>query len=123
MSGKAKGEPSSVSDFFERRLPAIVVTRIDDFFAYHGTIAFDVAGDPWTFEFGNMDICRPGFEESADLKLHFTEQGFQGFVDGTLDPVDAITGGHIKGEGDFDLLQSFGVLLMPLQRDLGWEAG
>ena len=110
-------------EFFERRLPAIVVSRIDDFFAQHGTIAFDVAGEAWTLEFGNVDIFRPGFEDGADLKLHFTEEGFRGFVEGTLDPVAAIAGGHVKGEGDFELLQSFGVLLMPLQRNLGWDAG
>ena len=110
-------------DFFERRLPAIVVQRIDDFFAQHGSIAFDVEGQAWTFEFGNVEIVRPGFEDAADLRLHFTEAGFVGFVDGTMDPVEAITAGHVKGEGDFDLLQSFGVLLMPFQRSVGWEAG
>ena len=44
------------------------------------------------------------------------------FIEGTLDPVAAIGSGDIKASGDLELLSVLATMMMPLQRDLGWDA-
>lgn len=113
-------------DFFGRLLPGLVVHRFDDFLATQGSVAFDVrgkTGGQWTFHFADPDPIREGFDKKAGLRLVFQEPAFEAFVAGTLDAVDAVTKGEIKASGDFELLNALAVLMMPLQRNLGWDAG
>lgn len=111
-------------NFFERLLPALCVQRIDDFFGYSGRIAFEVRGEgAWTFTFANPEPVAAGFDEGADLRLWFSPEAFGHFVDGSLDAAGAIAQGEIKAKGDFELLGALGVLMMPVQKGLGWDAG
>lgn len=118
---------SVTQTFFEKRLPGLVVYRFDDFLATQGAVAFDVqgpTGGQWTFHFADPDPIRTGFDQTAELRLVFEEPAFEGFIDGTLDVVEAVSTGRIKAAGDYELLSALGVLMLPLQRDnLGWDAG
>ncbi len=110
--------------WFERQLPALLVSRFDDFLAVQGDISFQVGDSAWTLTFGDVDepvksVATPG----AALRLRFTPPAFQAFVDGTLDPVAAIGRGEVKASGEIELLAILATLMMPLQRNLGWDAG
>jgi SCP-2 sterol transfer family len=111
-------------NFFERLLPHMCAQRIDDFFGFSGTIAFNVKGEgDWTFTFANPEPIAPGFDEKADLRMWFTPTAFGQFVDGSLDAVAAITQGEVKAKGNVELLGDLGILMQPAQKDLGWDAG
>lgn len=117
---------STSHTFFNRLLPTLVVSRFDDFLATSGSVAFDIKGDTggqWTFHFGDPEPIRDGFDEAADLRLTFQSPAFDAFVEGTLDAVGAVTAGQIKAAGDLALLSSLAMLMMPRQRDLGWDVG
>ncbi|MDP1824160.1 MAG: SCP2 sterol-binding domain-containing protein [Archangium sp.] len=110
--------------WFERQLPALLVSRFDDFLAVQGDISFQVGDGAWTLTFGDVEEpVRQGATPGAKLRLKFTPPAFEAFVGGTLDPVAAIGKGDIKASGDFELLATLATLMMPLQRDLGWDAG
>ena len=110
--------------WFEERLPALLISRFDDFLAVHGAISFQVGEGAWTLNFGDVDEpVRSGATPDAELRLRFTPPAFQAFVAGTLDPVAAIGEGAVKASGDVGLLATLATLMMPLQRDLGWDAG
>lgn len=110
--------------WFERQLPALLVSRFDDFLAVQGDISFQVGDEAWTLTFGDVEEpVRAGATPGASLRLRFTPSAFEAFVAGTLDPVAAIGRGEVKGSGDFELLATLATLMMPLQRDLGWDAG
>ncbi|MBI3183271.1 MAG: SCP2 sterol-binding domain-containing protein [Myxococcales bacterium] len=113
-----------VAKFFERLLPLACVQRADDFFGYSGSIAFSIlgpGGGEWTFTFADPEPVQKGFSAEADLRLWFTGAAFEAFVGGTLDAAEAVKAGEVRAEGEVDLLQDFGGLLMPPQRDLGWD--
>lgn len=111
-------------NFFERLLPGMCVQRLDDFFGFSGSIAFNVKGEgEWTFTFANPEPVATGFDEKADLQMWFTPAAFGQFVDGSLDPVAAITKGEVKAQGNFELLGDLGILMQPVQKGLGWDAG
>jgi hypothetical protein len=118
------GQKSVTQNFFERLLPNMCVQRIDDFFGFSGRIAFEVKGEgEWTFSFANPEPVATGFDDQADLQLWFTPAAFGQFVDGSLDAGSAISKGDIKAAGDFGLLSDLGILMQPVQRGLGWDAG
>lgn len=115
---------TQASTWFERQLPALLVSRFDDFLAVTGDISFQVGDEAWTLTFGDVESpVKAGATPAASLRLRFTPPAFQAFIDGTLDPVAAIGRGEVKASGDFDLLATLATLMMPLQRDLGWDAG
>lgn len=110
--------------WFERQLPALLISRFDDFLAVQGDISFQVGDEAWTLTFADIDEpVRPGATPDAALRLAFTPAAFQAFVDGSLDPVGAIGRGEVKASGEIELLATLATLMMPLQRDLGWDAG
>lgn len=115
---------SDARSWFERKLPALLVSRFDDFFAVSGVISFQVGDEAWTLTFADLDEpVREGATADADLRLRFSPPAFAAFIEGTLDPVAAIGAGEVKASGDFELLGTLGTIMMPLQRDLGWDAG
>jgi len=110
--------------WFEQQLPALLVSRFDDFLAVQGDISFQVGDKAWTLTFGDIEgpvkaVATPG----AALRLRFTPPAFEAFVDGTLDPVAAIGRGEVEASGKIELLAILATLMMPLQRNLGWDAG
>lgn len=110
--------------WFERQLPALLVSKFDDFLAVQGDISFSIGDEAWTLTFGDLDEpVRAGATPTAALRLKFTPPAFQEFIDGSLDAVAAIGRGDIKASGDIELLATLATLMMPLQRDLGWDAG
>ena len=109
--------------WFERQLPALLISRFDDFLAVQGDISFQVGDEAWTLTFADIDEpVRAGATPEAALRLVFTPAAFEAFVDGSLDPVGAISRGEVKASGDIELLSILATLMMPLQRDLGWDA-
>lgn len=114
---------SATQQFFSRLLPGMIVQRFDDFLEYDGRVAFDVAGaGGWTLTFGDVENpVREQLDDGAELKLKFSQPAFEAFVEGTLDTAAAVAAGEVRAEGDFALLGALGVLMMPLQRDLGWD--
>ncbi len=122
LEGAAPGM-SDARTWFEQKLPALLVSRFDDFLAVSGAIAFEVGDEAWTLTFADLDSpVREGAAADADLRLRFTPPAFAAFVEGTLDPVAAIGQGQVKAKGDLELLGTLGTIMMPLQRDLGWDA-
>ena len=110
--------------WFERQLPALLISRFDDFLAVQGDISFQVGDGAWTLTFGDVEEpVKAGATPTAKLRMKFTQPAFEAFVAGTLDPVTAIGKGEVKASGDFELLATLATLMMPLQRDLGWDAG
>jgi putative sterol carrier protein len=115
---------TQVQTWFKRQLPALLISKFDDFLAVQGDISFQVGDEAWTLTFGDLDEpVRDGATPDAALRLKFTPPAFLAFVDGSLDPVAAIGRGEIKASGDIELLATLATLMMPLQRDLGWDAG
>lgn len=109
--------------WFERTLPALLASRFDDFLEVSGSISFRVGDGAWTLNFGDVaEPVKAGVMRDATLRLDFTPPAFEAFIEGTLDPVAAIRSGEVKAKGDLELLAIFATLLMPLQRDLGWDA-
>lgn len=114
---------TAVQKWFDRTLPALLVSRFDDFLAVSGAISFKVGDGAWTLNFGDVENpISEGAVADADLRLKFTPPAFEQFIEGTLDPVAAIGNGDIKASGDLELLSILATLMMPLQRDLGWDA-
>lgn len=110
--------------WFERQLPALLISRFDDFLAVQGDISFQVGEEAWTLTFGDVEEpVKKAATPKAALRLRFTPPAFSAFVDGTLDPVAAIGRGEVKASGELELLSTLATLMMPLQRDLGWDAG
>ncbi|MFO0597827.1 MAG: SCP2 sterol-binding domain-containing protein [Myxococcaceae bacterium] len=116
---------TSISKWFDKTLPALLVSRFDDFLAVQGAISFKIGDGAWTLNFGDVENpVSTGAIPDADLRLKFTPPAFEQFIAGTLDPVAAIGKGDIKFSGDLELLSTLATLMMPLQRDnLGWDAG
>jgi hypothetical protein len=113
----------AVQKWFDRTLPALLVSRFDDFLAVSGAISFKVGEGAWTLTFGDVENpVSAGAIPDADLRLTFTPPAFEQFIEGTLDPVAAIGSGDIKASGDLELLSVLATMMMPLQRDLGWDA-
>lgn len=114
---------TEVKKWFDRTLPALLISRFDDFLAVSGAISFKVGDGAWTLNFGDVENpVSEGAIPDADLRLKFTPSAFEQFITGTLDPVAAIGKGDIKASGDLELLATLATLMMPLQRDLGWDA-
>ncbi len=114
---------ADVNTWFEKTLPSMLVARFDDFLALSGSIAFDIDGDGWTLTFGQLEApVRHELDEAAELELRFTAPAFQAFCDGTLDAPAAIATGQVTAVGDLELLSALATLMLPLQRDLGWDA-
>lgn len=114
---------TEVKKWFDRTLPALLISRFDDFLAVSGAISFKVGDGAWTLNFGDVENpVSEGAIPNADLRLKFTQPAFEQFITGTLDPVAAIGKGDIKASGDFELLATLATIMMPLQRDLGWDA-
>ena len=110
--------------WFERQLPALVVSRFDDFLAVQGAISFEVGDEGWTLTFGEVEKpVRAGATAEADLHLRFTPPAFAAFADGTLEVATALRQGELEAWGDFQLLVTLSTLMSPLQRNLGWDAG
>jgi putative sterol carrier protein len=119
MSGNAQ-----IKTWFTRQLPALLISKFDDFLAVQGDISFQIGDEAYTLTFGDLDEpVKVGATPKAALRLKFTPHAFLSFVDGSLDPVAAIGKGDIKASGDIELLATLATLMMPLQRDLGWDAG
>ncbi len=115
---------SQIKTWFMRQLPALLISRFDDFLAVNGDISFQIGDEAYTLTFADLDEpIRVGANPKAALRLKFTPHAFMSFVDGSLDPVAAIGKGDIKASGDIELLATLATLMMPLQRDLGWDAG
>ena len=115
---------TQVKTWFTRQLPALLISRFDDFLAVQGAISFTIGDEAWTLTFADVDEpVRAGATPDAALRLKFTLPAFLAFVDGSLDAVTAIGKGDIKASGDVELLATLATLMMPLQRDLGWDAG
>ena len=124
MSGTAQPTTGQIKTWFMRQLPALLISRFDDFLAVNGDISFQIGDEAYTLTFADLDEpIRVGANPKAALRLKFTPQAFLAFVDGSLDPVAAIGKGDIKASGDIELLATLATLMMPLQRDLGWDAG
>lgn len=114
---------TEVKKWFDRTLPALLISRFDDFLAVSGAISFKVGDGAWTLNFGDVENpVSEGAIPDADLRLKFTQSAFEQFITGTLDPVAAIGKGDIKASGDLELLATLATIMMPLQRDLGWDA-
>jgi putative sterol carrier protein len=114
---------AGIDQWFQKTLPALLVSRFDDFLAVSGSISFKVGDGAWTLNFGDVENpVAPGAIPDADLRLKFAPAAFAQFVEGTLDPVAAIGRGDVKASGDLELLATLATLMMPLQRDLGWDA-
>ncbi|MGV3621202.1 MAG: SCP2 sterol-binding domain-containing protein [Archangium sp.] len=113
-----------IATWFEKTLPALLVSRFDDFLAVDGEIAFTVGGQSWTLSFADVEEpVKAGASKEATLKLRFTEAAFTSFIEGTLDVPNAVRGGEVKASGDLELFATLATLMMPLQRDnLGWDA-
>lgn len=114
---------TEVKKWFDRTLPALLVSRFDDFLAVSGAISFKIGDGAWTLNFGDVENpVREGAIPDADLRLRFTPAAFESFIEGTLDPVAAIGRGDVRASGELELLATLATLMMPLQRDLGWDA-
>ncbi len=114
---------SAAKVWFERTLPALVISRFDDFLSMTGAIAFEVGDEAWTLTFADVESpVREGASEDAGLELRFSPTGFAAFTEGTLDVAQATGSGEISATGELELLQSLARLMVPLQRDLGWDA-
>ena len=125
MTAATSAVPSEATrTWFERTLPALLLSRFDDFLALQGAITFKVGNDAWSLDFSDVEnpISKRAIPE-AGLWLRFTPAAFEAFISGTLDPVVAIGSGVVKATGNLDLLAALATLMMPLQRDLGWDAG
>lgn len=110
--------------WFSTRLPALVVARFDDFLTLEGTIGFDVAGDRWTLVLGDPESpVRHEKASDANLSLKFTARAFEQFTEGALDVAAAVRSGQVTATGRFELLDGLAMLMTPVQRDLGWDAG
>jgi hypothetical protein len=115
---------TQIKTWFMRQLPALLIAKFDDFLAMNGDISFQIGDEAYTLTFGDLDEpIRVGATPKAALRLKFTPPAFLSFIDGSLDPVAAIGRGDIKASGDIELLATLATLMMPLQRDLGWDAG
>lgn len=114
-----------IATWFEKTLPALLVSRFDDFLAVDGEISFTVGAQSWTLSFADVDEpVKAGAAKDATLKLQFSEAAFEKFIEGTLDVPAAVRGGDVKARGDLELFATLATLMMPLQRDnLGWDAG
>lgn len=114
-----------IATWFERTLPALLVSRFDDFLAVQGEINFHVGDEAWTLSFSDVETpVKPGSTPDAALTLRFKPEAFLSFIDGTLDTASAVAKGDVKAAGDFELLAILATLMQPLQRDnLGWDAG
>ncbi len=76
----------------------------------------------WTLTFGDVEEpVKKGPTPKAALRLRFTPPAFEAFIDGSLDPVAAIRKGDVKASGELEL-SILATFMMPLQRDLGWDA-
>ena len=109
--------------FFEVALPHMVARSFMDALQQQGSISFDVKnGGQWTFTFGSEEPVNRGLKPNAELKLMFTRRAFDGFLEGTLDTVEALRRREVVAIGtDFDLLEAFGRILRPPTADLGWN--
>jgi hypothetical protein len=109
--------------FFEVALPNMVARSFVDFLQNQGRISFDIRGvGQWTFIFGTEEPVKSGLDPAAELRLTFTRRAFDAFVQGTLDPVEAVKRREVMASGQgFDLLEAFGRILRPPTVDLGWN--
>jgi hypothetical protein len=101
--------------FFETALPQMLVKHLDTFLLTQGSISFSIrdAGS-WTLRWGDIEApISAVFSGDADLKLWLSAEAWQAWMEGTLDPFDAIASGEIVMEGKEDLLETFGYFLRP----------
>jgi hypothetical protein len=107
--------------FFEVAIPAAVVRDVERFLCMHGSIAIKVRGvGAWTLRLGNVDQpVSEGFDARAELKLWFTERGFDRFASGDGKAGRMIYDREVAFDGDRNLLQDLGLLLTPTDSPLG----
>ena len=115
--------PAGVARFFDVMLPQLVLRDFQTFLEQQGTITFDVQGaGQWSFSFGTDEPVAKGLKDAPELALTFTQKAFDGFIDGSLDVLAAVQAREVTAKGtDFMLLESFGRLLHPPAKDLGWD--
>ena len=101
--------------FFTEQLPALIIKELARFRALHGTVAFSCGGHKFTLCLGDLDApIVPGFLRSADVKVWFFGDAFERFLNG-----EAVSGKrNVRVEGDADVLERFGKLLMPAASSL-----
>ncbi len=99
--------------FFTKDLPALIVRELSRFRSSRGTLAFSCAGEKFTLCLGDAAApVVPGFLRSADVKLWFTGDAFERFLAGEIVP------GQVRVQGDAEVLERFGRLLMPAASSL-----
>jgi hypothetical protein len=96
--------------FFASELPGAIVRELSKFRGLYGTLAFSCGGKKFTVCLGNLEKpIVPGFLKSAHVKLWFFGDAFDRFLEGELPQGKA----HVKVQGDLDVLERFGRLLLP----------
>lgn len=104
-----------VQRFFEVALPQMLTKHWDVFVSTRGSVAFSVqdAGS-WTLLWGETEEpVVSGFLPDASLKVWFSAPMFQAFLEGRLDPDEAVERGEIVCEGEEDLFETLGYFLRP----------
>ena len=107
--------------FFDVVIPSAVVRDVERFICMHGSIAFKVVGaGAWTLRLGDLEQpVSPGFNARAELKLWFTERGFERFLSGQGKAGRMVYDRDVAYDGDRNLLQDLGLLLTPGDTPLG----
>lgn len=98
--------------------------KLSFFFMHRVSIAFVVEGQyAVTIRFGDKERpLEPTFDPDADLRMAFTMEALQEFIDNTLDPVAALESQRIAAEGDVKLFELMSPLLTPVSNSLGLRA-
>src|SRR5205823_15094206 len=114
--GRSTQPPPTLSDnvgvtpterFFLKDFPTLVVQEIQRFRSLRGTIAFSCAGRKFTVCLGDLNApVVAGFLRTADVKLWFFDDAFDRFLAGEKPA-------RVRVEGDVDVLERFGRLLLP----------
>jgi len=106
--------------FFDVALPTMILKQWDLFRTLKGSISVQIDGvGSWTVQLGNIQEPIGPPKEGSDLRLWFTPNAFQEFIDGQLDVVSAARLGSVKGDGNFGLLERLAGLLQPPTSALG----
>ena len=98
--------------FFLQELPAAIIRDLQRFRLLSGTLAFSCAGEKYTVRLGDLDApVILGFERAADVKVWFFGDAFERFIRG-----EKVSGKkHVMVQGDLDVLERFGRLLVTAQ--------
>ncbi|HEY4222598.1 MAG TPA: hypothetical protein VGO62_14685 [Myxococcota bacterium] len=103
---------SPTEHFFATDLPTLIVKELPRFRMLRGTLAFSCAGKKFTVCLGEAAApIVPGFLRTADVKLWFLGDSFDRFLAGEPPP-------QVRIEGDVDVLERFGRLLLPAASSL-----